>query len=68
MKYGRITTFDLEDNARHPTCDLCGERKAMHKDYRYIRYTLTRFLTCSSCLELPDDKFFGVLKAKTFRA
>jgi hypothetical protein len=64
MKYGRITRLDFEDIGSCPQCDLCGERRARYKDYRYIRYTLTRFLTCGTCIELPDDEFIGILQAK----
>ncbi len=64
MKCGKITRYDLEDIGPRPTCDLCGERQARYKDYRYIRYVLTRFLTCDACIQLSDDKFISILQTR----
>ncbi len=64
MKCGRITRYDLEGIGPRPTCAVCGERQARYKDYRYVRYVLTRFLTCGVCVELPDDQFISIAQTK----
>lgn len=65
MKCGKITRYDLGvDRGVRPTCDVCGERRASYKDYRYIRYELTRFLTCGICSQLPDDEFTSIVQAR----
>ena len=63
MIYGRIHNIDLDYVGERPACDICGERPARYKDYRYIRYVLTRFLTCQICSKLEDDTFTGIVQA-----